>query len=283
MATDALGRIYVGGAAVGESEESAYNPAVARLLPSGQRDPAWDGQLSGAFNPVSALRLEPSGGLIVGGEYRGLGRLDSEGVFDGAYDENTGWIDQADDPYPVGIIPTGSSGRVVVVGTRMDTALVNADGSLVQTFAIPPGFSYVTDAVAVDGAIMIAVGTTFVRFDLDEEGFHFATDRITVTERARRLVPLKVQRSGDASLPASVQIGVGPGTATILRDWVLFGLGADLRRTLHFPAGVRSRTVYLAVWDDRVPEGLETANFFLTRPIGAPLASPDAVTVEISD
>ncbi|MET0625473.1 MAG: Calx-beta domain-containing protein, partial [Pyrinomonadaceae bacterium] len=95
------------------------------------------------------------------------------------------------------------------------------------------------------------------------EGAHFVT--VTVT------------RSGDATLPASVDFATGDATATARKDYTA------VSGTLRFAAGETSKTFDVLLTEDAFTEPLETIDLTLSNPTGGAALGPnDAAQVFIS-
>ncbi len=90
-------------------------------------------------------------------------------------------------------------------------------------------------------------------------------------------VLITVNRSGNTSVPATVDFATSDGTATQSRDYELAS------GTLNFAAGETTKTFTVLIVDDANVEGNETLNLTLTNPTGGALASPSAAVLTITD
>jgi hypothetical protein len=87
---------------------------------------------------------------------------------------------------------------------------------------------------------------------------------------------IQVTRSGDTSLPATVDYATQAGTASERSDYTaVFG-------TLRFAAGETSKSIVVQVTDDRFEEPVETFTVALSNPFGVSLGSPATATVNLT-
>ncbi|HEX8558919.1 MAG TPA: Calx-beta domain-containing protein [Pyrinomonadaceae bacterium] len=80
----------------------------------------------------------------------------------------------------------------------------------------------------------------------------------------------------DATQAASVDYATQDGTASARSDYsAVFG-------TLRFAAGETSKTIVVAVTDDRFQEGAEAFSVVLSNPVGVALGSPSSASVQVT-
>jgi hypothetical protein len=116
-------------------------------------------------------------------------------------------------------------------------------------------------------------------FLVDEDGaprFSFVLSVDRVFEN-RVVLDVTVVRSGDPSVPVTVQWTTVPGTALEGEDYVANG------GSLSFAATERRKTFQVRAIDDEEAEGSETFSIALSDPVGATLTEPTALEVEIAD
>jgi hypothetical protein len=131
-----------------------------------------------------------------------------------------------------------------------------------------------------------ASGGTILRFPtkatvtiVDDDG----PSRISFSQAAytnyenRGATTITLIRSGDASQPASVDVATSDGTAVADDDYT------PVTSTVTFNAGVRTKTVSVAMTNDSAGEETESLNLSLGTPTGATLTEPQAATLEILD
>ncbi|MCU1268376.1 MAG: exported protein of unknown function [Acidobacteria bacterium] len=90
-------------------------------------------------------------------------------------------------------------------------------------------------------------------------------------------VTVTVNRSGDTTLPSTVDFASSNGTAIQTRDYEV------ANGTLTFAAGDTSRTFRVLIVNDVYAEGSETVNLTLSSPAGAVLGAQTSSTVTIAD
>jgi uncharacterized delta-60 repeat protein len=211
LASDAAGRIYIGG------EFTSYNgaaaPALARLQPNGALDAGFaaSGRPSGT---VRALALQADGNILVGGDFTGVGsaaagrlaRLLPTGALDPAFNVGSGAN------APVRAVLVQADGRIVVAGDFTSfngqpanyLVRLNANGSIDGTFRTgpaPSGPNSQVYALAAAGDGKIYIG-----------GWFGAVDGQPASRIARLLA------NGHLDPSFSSQGGVGQGTEASNQD-----------------------------------------------------------------
>jgi uncharacterized delta-60 repeat protein len=157
------GQIIVGGdfTTIG----GVYRPRLARLLPNGVVDSAFNPVIEGGA--VFAVAAQPDGKIIIGGVFTNvngfacsyLARLNQDGSFDNSF-ESAGQVNGA--VYAVAVQSNGkiiAGGDFTMVGTtqRNHIARFKADGSVDPVFdpGMGPNGTVYSIAVAADGGIVI--------------------------------------------------------------------------------------------------------------------------------
>ncbi len=149
---------------------------VARILPNGTVDQAFNQPATAANNHVWALAGQPDGKILVAGQFTGFAgsdraqvvRLFPDGSIDPSFDPGLG-ADMAG-IYDVALAPDG---RIVVVGTfttfgglsRSRVARLNSDGTLDLTFDPGTGANGNIHAVAVQSDGKVIIGGVFTNVD----------------------------------------------------------------------------------------------------------------------
>lgn len=112
-----------------------------------------------------------------------------------------------------------------------------------------------------------------------EPRWAFAQSTLTVPE-SLPAAPVVIRRTGDSSAPASIVWWTGDDTAIAGDDYADLG-----QRTENFAAGEQSRTVYVPLVNDGLPEGRESLYVFLGRyhPERRHLEALSRIRVDISD
>ncbi len=102
------GRIYIGGNF--STVNGTLRPGVARLNSDGSLDTNFNA-LIGGIPTISAVRVQPDGKVLIGGNFSGIGGFNRSGF---ARVDSTGALDQAFDPSDtsVGGIYVGSDGKI---------------------------------------------------------------------------------------------------------------------------------------------------------------------------
>ena len=116
-------------------------------------------------------------------------------------------------------------------------------------------------------------------FIVDDDGaprvsFLLSTDKVFEN---RLTLDVTIVRSGDPSVPVSVQWATVDGTAVAGADYQTAG------GTISFAATERRKTIQVRAIDDESSEGSESFSIALSSPTGAVLADPSTLTVEIAD
>ncbi len=160
------GRILLAGSFTAYSGHPAFR--IIRLLPDGDRDPAFDSGTGAEDGGINKLLVDVDGRIIIVGSFwnyngasrRAIARLNADGDLDTSFDPGTGAS------YKIYSAAFQPDGKIVIVGyfssydgvPRECVARINADGSLDPTFDPGVGPSnYVEDcAVQADGKIIIA-------------------------------------------------------------------------------------------------------------------------------
>ncbi|MBI5546240.1 MAG: delta-60 repeat domain-containing protein, partial [Deltaproteobacteria bacterium] len=174
LAIDGSGRTVVGGGFA--SYNGTSRPHVARLNADGSLDSSFAPTGTGLDNNVSALAIDGSGRVVVGGRFTAYGgtprpfiaRLNADGSLDSSFAPTGSGLNNR-----VEALAIDESGRIFVGGlftaysgtARPYFARLNADGSLDSSFA-PAGSGLNGDvkALAIDGAGRIAVGGLFTAY-----------------------------------------------------------------------------------------------------------------------
>jgi uncharacterized protein (TIGR03118 family) len=104
----------------------------------------------------------------------------------------------------------------------------------------------------------------------------FAVATSSVSETAGS-ADITVTRTGDLTVPSSVNYSTFDGTATQGSDYLLAS------GTLNFAVGDTSKTFTILVIDDAFVESDETVNLVLSNPTGASLGSTGTATLTITD
>ncbi|MGH9875098.1 MAG: S8 family serine peptidase [Pyrinomonadaceae bacterium] len=107
-------------------------------------------------------------------------------------------------------------------------------------------------------------------------GVQFSLPQFDVTESGLSAT-IMVTRSGDTSMPASVNYATSDGTATQKGDYT------QVAGKLTFAAGETSKSFPVLIVDDVFQESTETFNVTLTNPIGTILGATSVAAVAISD
>ncbi len=146
IGTNSSNALIVGGSF--RTYNGAQRPQLTRLLPSGELDPAFDAG-SGPDGQVWAVVVQPDERVLVGGAFTHIAGLPRSRI---ARLESTGGIDSTFNPGAgadalVESIELQANGQILIAGPfgsyngtpRTDVALLNADGSLDNTFnAVTP-------------------------------------------------------------------------------------------------------------------------------------------------
>lgn len=294
---DADGRIAIGGTF--STVNGVRRPRVARLLPDGSLDPAFDpGQ--GPNGAVWTLQPTSEGGLLIGGEF--------SQVHGGAW---TYFARLAVNGLPDGNLPLGqfnshvyslaqdADGRIVVGGQfslvegspRGRIARLRSDGTLDPSFDVGSGAdnSVADVAIAPDGSIVLGGAFTqvngFSRPYLAQLAglstaaggeFEFAASQYLAHEGDPQVVII-VRRTGNTSVPATVEFATANDTATA-------GDYTPQADELLFAAGETSKSITLRIRSDTIAEDEETFFLHLSNPTGgAQLGSRRSTTVVIRD
>ncbi|MGE3311389.1 MAG: sigma-70 family RNA polymerase sigma factor [Limisphaerales bacterium] len=197
VAFDAEGRILIAG--IFAYVNGTRRVAVARLLPNGTVDPAWDAGValestnpngSKVPSPVSGLAIQPEGGVVVVGSFtqvlgrtvNGIARFHPDGRWDETFATGEGGRRPGDNP---GDKVTASihrvwciqDGEMVVVGdfTEFDGRARPGLARLRQDGSLDPGFSptvrdFFPAAVLADGKVLVGLYASGTIRRLDRDG-----------------------------------------------------------------------------------------------------------------
>lgn len=134
-----------------------------------------------------------------------------------------------------------------------------------------------------DGVDFSNTAATSVTMDMDHtmtavyaNGVQFSLPQFFVNEGGLS-ASLTVTRSGDTSIPASVNFATSDGTASQKGDYT------QVSGTLKFAVGETSKTFTVLVVDDVFQEANESFNVTLNNPIGTALGVNSAAVVAITD
>ena len=211
LAVQVDGKVLVGGSFTNIGPQTRTN--VARLMNAdGSIDPTFSATAA-ANSSVRALAIEPSGRLLVGGNFTalngasrpGFGRLNSDGTLDAGYDPDQ-----------------GANGFVFAMATTTDGKAVI-------------GGHFTT----VDG---VARGNV-ARVNGDHGVLQFVSATASVLERGTN-VSLSVARLNGASGALTVNFGTTNGTATAGADYVA------TNGTLTFGPGVTNPNIVVSIIND---------------------------------
>jgi CSLREA domain-containing protein len=171
--------------------------------------------------------------------------------------------------------PSGNGeGESNVAGKFVTTDL---NGSADFSFDLSASFSgsFIT-ATATD----LAAGDTSEFSQCKQAPFvstiQFGTPSMSVVEDCTEVI-VNVSRSGDTTLPASVDYSSQSGTASDRTDFTT-ALG-----TLHFAPGETAMSFTVLIAEDSFIEGTETATLALSNPVGAGLGNQATATLQITD
>jgi uncharacterized delta-60 repeat protein len=109
----------------------------------------------------------------------------------------------------------------------------------------------------------------------DEKSVQFASTNYTTLERSNAVI--NIVRSGDASLPVSVQLNITGGTATSGRDYLPFS------GTINFATNETEKQIVVTIIDDSNKEFDETIQIALSNPVGAQIGLNNSATITIID
>jgi uncharacterized delta-60 repeat protein len=253
------GRVAVAGMD-GLSFGLASLPPLWRLNPDGSVDTGFSvsnvDSSWGALQGVDTFSAAPDGRVVVAGSFSNINnssltlrRLQADGSSDFSFDPGTGLKPSADGSATVNALVPLSAGGWLVGGDFGGFDMQN------QRYLVK------------------LLPETLTR----PNTFTFTATNLSIVESATTL-PLEVRRSGDASGSASVEVRTVDGTATAGQDY------QSLDTTLFFGSGEWSKTVAVAILDNRLVEGSKQFRVVLTNASGGfSLASPSNVTVTIQN
>jgi probable HAF family extracellular repeat protein len=198
--------------------------------------------------------------------------------------------------FTVSLLPASGQTVTVNFATANITATAGSDyNSVSGTLTFNPGDTAKTITVPVIGDTVNEADESFLvnlsgetnASVADSQGVGLITnddapqlqfsEAIFAADESLHLKVITVTRTGDASLPVTVDYLTSDGTASQRNDYT-FGFG-----TLRFAAGETSKTFELLLTDDAYQEGDETVNLALLNPTGgAILGSQSTATASIA-
>jgi uncharacterized delta-60 repeat protein len=223
---------------------------IARLLPDGSVDPAFDAGTVAidqeGTGSVRAMTLQPDGAILIagyGGLAASLGRLDSSGKLDPTFAVSPG----------IGSCPGCFAGAHALA--------LQADGKIVVGGVF-------TGGPALGGLVRLQSSPT--------NSIGFATGGYSVKE-SDGTATLTVRRFGESSGPAAVDYRTRNGTATAGLDYV------GQQGTLSFGALETTKTVSITLLNDPEAEPEETFSVELLNPsVGAALGNLREAVVKLA-
>jgi uncharacterized delta-60 repeat protein len=296
------GRILCGGSFPG----TASKPGLVRLLADGTLDSPFAQQLasietaSGSPGAITALQLQPDGGILIGGRFdqvggrtaRNLARLKPDGSVDESWHAGAG-LDGA----PHQLVLQGD-GAVLVCGSfrnvqgvpRPGLARLLPDGRLDTSFA-PDLVDVGTMLLQGDGRIVVGGGfftvnsllrSGLVRLRGNPEsaaGMVSLGDAVGTVLESAGAVNLQVRRTGGSRGRLVVPYAVSGGTAVAGTD-IVPSSGA-----IEFADGdTQTKTISLRVLADGQATGDKSVQVSLSTPVGgAVLATPCTLDWTIQD
>jgi len=293
------GRILVGGAFTNVS--GGTRRGIARLQTNGVIDASFVGSAN-LNGPVYAVALQPDGCVLVGGAFRSAGgqtrnylaRLNPDGTLDPTFDPGAG------PNGPVLAIALTSNGRILIGGdfsayagaSRNGFARVNGSGSLDASFSVGTGANGAVRALVAQPDTALLIGGDFTtvneiprnhlaRVHGDDQwsvtGLQFASTQFRVSETNAH-VEIVVERFGLTNTTFAVDLTTADITATAGVDY------DALSTTLVFAPGEMAKTNLIAIHDDLVVEGNETAQLtLLNAPLNVDLADGGRALLVIED
>jgi uncharacterized delta-60 repeat protein len=230
------GKVILGGYFT--NVDGAERVYVARLNSNGRVDETFRPRLALANGGLNALRVEPDGKVVVGGQFAevqgvmrpSLARLNADGSLDTSFDPGLGPFEPSGYPPLIRALALQADGNVLVGGrfTSFDEIRLNRIARLYG-----------------DSGGMV----------------EFATNAVVADEKdGTALIP--VRRTGDASGLVAVGCAVTGGTASPGTDYSLSS------STVVFAAGAGAETLSVRVTADSELEGDETIELTLGNPVG---------------
>lgn len=257
LGVSADGRTAVAGAA-GPYFGLPGQPALWRLNPDGSRDPGFAlGDSFGSFGSLlsaNALSVAPDArilvaGLFQNGPYPTIARFLANGSPDFSFDPGIGFAARPNSSVSVNVLQQLPQGGWLAGGD----------------FGSYDGFNQ---------PYLVRLLPEQVSRPLT---FELAVTNITVWE-TNGPVTVQVIRTGDASTPASVLVATQDGTALAGQDYT------QLNTRLEFAPGEWSKTVTVAILDDKIAESLEQFSVTLSDPSsGFTIGTSGSMTIQIVD
>ena len=255
----------------------------------------WRKHITGpANNSPAALARDDAGNVYLSGQYRsgvlfGDTRLDTKGTESAYVVQITGATAPTVTQQPLSqTVNEGEPVTFTVAATGTEPIFyqwrkdgVDLPGATGTQFAIPHARrsdrGTYTVVVKNAGGLVTSVGATLQVLVPDAGTVAFgATDYLV--EETNGLLLVVVERTGNTSAAAVVDVVTSDGTALVGQDY--WGMAVSLR----FASGETSKTVTLPILDDPEPESAETLFLRLCHPgSGVVVGQPDTATVTITD
>lgn len=279
-------------------------PVFARLLPDGRLDSSFNPAIPSEVTSFSGVALQPDGKIVALGSEGNftdslsyMARFTPSGAVDGSFNLDASLSVVA--ARPLRLDPLGRfllSKRHPTLGNN-ELIRLNSNGSLDGTFnaggswsASPSGLTQAffnqsitapSGKIYAGGGFDIVNGVATVKIAAFEGDVVPATLRLSAasyeTAESAGQLRIRVERIGDPSNAATVQLATSPGTATAA-DF------SGITTNLFWPAGDFSpRIVGVFLIDDGLSEGDETFTINLSGVTGATLQNSTAVVTLLDD
>ncbi len=285
------GKILIGSGNKTYNGDQTAPDHIMRLNADGTRDNNFNPGGVGASSVITAVAVQADGKILIGGLFTAYNGDSStpDGVMrltqDPPLPNFTLTVGSLNPPTGVNILVSPGDnagfGAGVTQFTRTYsqnttvflTAPTAVNGNSFERWLLNGG-SYSTNRTT--SIAMNANATLTAVFTPAQSSVQFSSSNFNVQEDPTA-VTITVNRTGDLSVPASVDYFTTDGTATQRRDYI------SAAGTLSFASGESAKSFVVLVNEDTYVEGNETVGLTLTNPAGATLGAPSTATLNIID